>query len=104
MQNKKIIKGANLRFSGSCGHRRFQIGCVFVEYDLFNTRTFIQNCIYMNCRMTEFFYQFLETGTSDRCLICDVQRLRFLGFILYPLSFFLYSPFKHFLFRRSSTK
>ena len=40
-------------------------------------------------------YQFLETGTSDRCLICIVQNLRFSGFILYPLSFFLYSPFKN---------
>ena len=29
-------------------------------------------------------YQFLETGTSDRCLICIVQNLRFSGFILYP--------------------
>ena len=26
--------------------------------------------------------------------MCIVQRLRFSGFILYPLSFFLYSPFK----------
>ena len=25
------------------GYRRFQIGCVLVEYDLFNTSTFIQN-------------------------------------------------------------
>ena len=39
-------------------------------------------------------YQFLETETSDRYLICIVQRLRFSGFILYSLSFFLYSPFK----------
>ena len=39
-------------------------------------------------------YQFLETGTSDRCLIGIVQLLRFSGFILYPLLFFLYSPFK----------
>ena len=38
--------------------------------------------------------QFLETGTSDRCLLCIVQHLRFSGFILYPLSFFLYSPFE----------
>ena len=30
-------------------------------------------------------YQFLETGTSDRCLICIVQNLRFSGFSLYPL-------------------
>ena len=39
-------------------------------------------------------YQFLETETSDRCLICIVQRLRFSGFILYPLSFFLSCPIK----------
>ena len=26
---------------------RFQIGCVYVEYDLFNTTTFIQNLIYI---------------------------------------------------------
>ena len=38
-------------------------------------------------------YQFLETGTSDRCLKCIVQNLRFSSFILYPLSIFLYSPF-----------
>ena len=38
--------------------------------------------------------QFLETGTSDRCLIGIVKILRFSGFSLYPLSFFLYSPFK----------
>ena len=39
-------------------------------------------------------HQFLDTGTSVRCLIYIVQNLRFSGFILYPLSFFLYSPFK----------
>ena len=38
-------------------------------------------------------YQFLETGTSDRRLIGIFQNLRFSGFSLYPLSFFLYSPF-----------
>ena len=38
--------------------------------------------------------QFLETGTSDKCLLGIVQLLRFLGFSLYPLLFFLYSPFK----------
>ena len=36
--------------------------------------------------------QLLETGTSDRCIL---QLLRFSGFSLYPLSFFLYSPFKY---------
>ena len=39
-------------------------------------------------------YQFLKTWTTDRCLICIVQNLRFSGFSLYPLLFFLYSPFK----------
>ena len=41
-------------------------------------------------------YKFLQTGTSDKCLIGIVQLLRFSGFSLYPLSFFLYSPVKHF--------
>ena len=40
------------------------------------------------------FGQFLETGTSDRCLKGIVQNLRFSGFFLYPLSFFIYSPHK----------
>ena len=39
--------------------------------------------------------QFLEIGTSDRCLLGIVKNLRTSGFILYPLSFFLYSPFKY---------
>ena len=38
-------------------------------------------------------YQFLETETSDRYLICIVQCLRFSGVSLHPLPFFLYSPF-----------
>ena len=29
------------------GYNRIQIGCVFVEYDLFNTTTFIQNLTYV---------------------------------------------------------
>ena len=35
-------------------------------------------------------YQFLETGTSDRCLLCIVQRLRF--YLIPPLIFPLQSP------------
>ena len=56
-KKKKEIKNiivANLRSSGSSGISSFQIGCVFVENDLFNTTTFIQNCIYMNFRIKEF--------------------------------------------------
>ena len=64
MQNKNlyIIIGANLRFSGSVGYNRFQIGCVYVEYDLFNTTISIQNCIYMNFRinLTQFYINFLR--------------------------------------------
>ena len=39
-------------------------------------------------------YQFLETGTSDITFMgCD-QELKWSAFSLYPLPFFLYSPFK----------
>ena len=46
--------GANRRY------RRFQICCVFVEYDGFNTATFIQNCIFNNFRinLTQFNINF----------------------------------------------
>ena len=37
MQNK-ILKN----YQASVEYRRFQIGCGFVEHDLFNTSTFIQ--------------------------------------------------------------
>ena len=42
------------------GYCRFQIGFVFVEYDLFYTTTFIQNCIHMNFRinLTQFYTNF----------------------------------------------
>ena len=38
------------------------------------------------------FYQFLETGTSDRTLMGLYQLLKCIGFSLYPLSFSLTSP------------
>ena len=76
------------------GYSSFQTGCIFVEYGLFNTTNFIQNLIYTFWyNFDTVLYQFLETGTSDIRLMCIVQNLRFSGFILYPLSFFLYSPF-----------
>ena len=50
--------------------------------------------IYTFCFFYTVLRQFLETGTSDRCLIGIVQLPRFSGFSIYPLSFFLYSPFK----------
>ena len=58
MQTKnKIIIGAN---QGPVEYCRFQIGCVFVEYDLFNAKNFIQNCMYMNFRinLTQFYINF----------------------------------------------
>ena len=39
-------------------------------------------------------YQFLETGTSDKTFMGQDQELKWLAFCLYPLLFFLYSPFK----------
>ena len=45
------------------------------------------------CKFDTVLYQFHETGTSDRTLIYLDQHLKWLGFSLYPLSFFLYSPF-----------
>ena len=38
-------------------------------------------------------YQFLWRGTSDRTLMGLNELLKCLGFSLYPLSFFIYSPF-----------
>ena len=43
------------------GYSRFQIGCVFIEYDMFKPTTFIQNSIYMNFRMNltlQFYVDF----------------------------------------------
>ena len=44
------------------GYRSFQIGFVFVEYDLLNTTTSIHSCIYMNFRinLTQFYINFLR--------------------------------------------
>ena len=45
-KNYNRSKPEILRFLSPVEYRRFQNGYVFVEYDLFNTKTFIQNCIY----------------------------------------------------------
>ena len=52
--------------------------------------------IYEFFKLDTILNQFLETGTSDRYYMWIVQRLRFSGFILYPVSVFLYCPFKIF--------
>ena len=43
---------------------RFQIGCVIVEYDLFNTTTFIQNLGYarFGIILTQFYVNFSRQG------------------------------------------
>ena len=38
-------------------------------------------------------FHFLHTGTSDKYNIVHYQLPKFLGFILYPLSVYLISPF-----------
>ena len=46
----------------SLGYIRFQIGCIFAEYDLFKPTISMQNClyIYMNFRiiLTHFYINF----------------------------------------------
>ena len=59
-KNYNRSKPEILRFLSPVEYRRFQNGCVSVEYNLFNTKTFIQNCIYMNFRinLTQFYFNF----------------------------------------------
>ena len=95
-ENQMIITGANLRFSGFCGISSFRDWfriCEIWSVLFYNFYTVLH--IYeFSYTFDTVLYQYLKTGTSDRCLICIVQRLRFSGFILFPISFFLYSPFK----------
>ena len=69
-----------------------------IEYGLFNTTNFIRSLIYIRFGiiLTQFYINFSrQEHQIDVFLICIVQNLRFSGFSLYLLSFFLYSPFKH---------
>ena len=58
-------------------YNRFQIGCVFVEYDQFNTTNIIQNLTYVRRTFWYNFdtvlYQFIETGTPERNLIFSIN-------------------------------
>ena len=54
--------------------------------------------------LTQFFYQFLETETSDRTREGFDKLLSNLGFSLYPFSFFLFSPFNQTLHTECPTK
>ena len=59
--------GANLRFSGFC--RIYQIGFVFVEFDLFNNFYTKLHIYEFSYKFDTVLYQFLETETSDRTLM-----------------------------------
>ena len=63
--------GANLCFQVSLGYYYFQIGCLFVEYDLCNILQLLYNIAYISIfvKFDTVLYQFLETGTSDRYFI-----------------------------------
>ena len=92
------ISTTNLRFSGSCGISSFSDWlciCWISDWSIwyYNLNTKLQKYEF-SYKFNTVLYQFLVTGTSDRCLKGIFQRLRFSGFSLYPLSFFLYSPFK----------
>ena len=74
----------------------FQIGCMLLNMicvllQLLNKVAYIYEFLY---KFDTVFYQFLETGTSERTLIGLNLLLRILGFSLYPLLFYLFSPFK----------
>ena len=91
MQNKKtnndVSKPEILRFLWDLFVFR-----LFAEYDLFKPTTFIQNFIYIDFRiiLTPFY-----TNFSRQEHHIDVLYVSFnvKDFILYPISFFLYSPF-----------
>ena len=81
-----------MRFCKNSGHEIH----VIVEYGLFNTTTLIRNLIYIRYGiiLTQFYINFSRQEYQiDVFYERIVQNLRFSGFILYPLSFFLYSPF-----------
>ena len=58
-RNNKYKSKPNLQLA-SLGYHRFQIGCLFAEYDLFKPTTFIQNCTYINFRinLTKLYINF----------------------------------------------
>ena len=71
-----------MSFSGSSGiDRCFQIGCVFVEYDLFNTTNLIQNLTYIRFGiiLTQFY---CAVYTNPFYLMVDFQpRGKFIYFV-----------------------
>ena len=60
-------------------------------YGQFYTKHYINKFLF---KYDTVLYKFLKTKTSDRTFMGRDQELKCLGFSLYPLSFFFYSPFK----------
>ena len=92
------------------GYNGFQIVCVFAEYDLFKPTTSIQHFIYIDFRiiLTQFYVNLSRQKHQIDVYMYRLapEILRFhpippfifplqstVPLILYPLSFFLYSPF-----------
>ena len=100
IKNEKLLNSNNIR-SKPKFLRLFWVIVVFrmVVYLLNMIRLnllFLFKVLYFrfSYKFDTVLYQFLETGTLDRTLMGLDQLLKCLGFGLYPLSFFLYSPFK----------
>ena len=71
------------------GYSHFQIGCVFVDYDLLNTTTLIQNLIYIRfgIMLTQFYINFSrQEHQKDIYMYCSMPEiLRF-----YPIPPFIF--------------
>ena len=97
IKNEQIVIWANLRFSGSCRISSFpdwlRICLIWSVYKYYKSYTKSQIYTFW-FNFDTVLYQFLETETSDRCLICIVQHLRFSGLFLYPLSFSFTVPIR----------
>ena len=108
MQNKKkIITWANLRFSGSCGISSFSDWFrIWLNMICLNLLIFLYNCTYMNFRinLTQFYINFSRQEHQIAVLYVlfnawDSQVSFYTPFhfsftvpLIYPLSFFFYSP------------
>ena len=98
-----IKKEIILKFSGSCGISLssdwLRICWIWsVKYYICYTKLHIYEFLY---KFDTVLYQFLETGTSDRSLICIVQRLRFHEVSFYnPFNFYFTVPLKGIVIHR----
>ena len=90
MNEKKNIQVLDVKrvSLASLEYRRFQISGIIVEYYKSNAKSDIIG-IYFN----SFLNQFPKTGTSDVNIYCSTTENSH-GISIYPLSFFLNSPFK----------